>query len=120
MAATAIVPTKSSRVTSSPVAAGVAGALAAADATNGNSFVNTGREILVVKTDGTNRTITFFDKNGVAVNAAATTIAKEKIFVFGPFKRYDYGDPVVFKASNNAVEVAVITLDELASFGTNR
>lgn len=119
MAATKLTPTKSTRVTSSPVAAGVAGALAATDATEGNSFVNTGREVLVLTTDGSARTVAFFDKNGAAVGAA-TTLAKEKLFVFGPFKRYDYGDPLVFKASNEAVKAAVITLDELASFGTNR
>lgn len=119
MAATKLTPTKSTRVTSSPAAAGVAGAFVETDATEGNSFVNTGREVLILTTDGSARTVAFFDKNGTAVGAA-TTLVKEKTFVFGPFKRYDYGDPVVFKTSNKAVTAAVITLDELASFGTNR
>lgn len=118
MAATPIVPTKSTRVTSSP-AAPVAGALAAIDATEGNSFVNTGREVLVVTTDANARTIEFFDKTGTKVGASLNLVAS-KTYVFGPFKRYDYGDPVKFKASNTAVTAAIITLDELASFGTNR
>lgn len=118
MAATPIVPTKSTRVTGSP-GTPVAGALAAVDATNGNSFVNTGREILIVTTDANARTITFNDAAGTQVGAAVNLVAS-KTYVFGPFKRYDYGDPVVFKASNNAVTAAVITLDELASFGSNR
>ena len=64
MAATSVTATKSTRVTNLPQKP-VAGALAASDATEGNTFTNTGREIIVVSTGTTaTRTITFYDVNG--------------------------------------------------------
>lgn len=114
MAAAALTPTKSTRNTAG---AGVASTPAAADATEGNSFVNTGREILVVQTDATPRTIQFFDKNGVSYKTV--TLAASKLYVFGPFDRYWHGATTTVKASNTAVTLAVVKLDELKGSQTN-
>jgi hypothetical protein len=112
MAAAELTPFKSSRVTGKPSAAPVQGGLAAStDATEGNKFANTGHEVLVITTGGTDRTITFFDSTGTAVGAAVA-IPKEKTYVFGPFDRYNYGDPVVFKTSNADAKAIVVRLDE--------
>lgn len=111
MAATPLTSFKTTRVSGTPQAAIQGNNLAACDATEGNSFVNTGREILVLVTDGSARTVQFFDTKGVAVGGTVA-LAKEKTYAFGPFDRYNYGDPLVFKASNAGVTATVIRFNE--------
>jgi len=107
--ATAITPVKSTRVHPNSPTNAVQGALAAIDGT-GNTFANTGREILVLTTDGNARTVIFKDINGVA--QATVNLAASKTYVFGPFRTDRFGTTVTFTASNAAVTAGVFTLDQ--------
>lgn len=113
MAAAKLTAAKTSRVTRSVANAVANGGFVETDATEGNSFVNEGRQVLLLTTDGSEREVSFLDRNGVVVRKVK--LAKEKLFAFGPFDRYNYGDPLVFKTTNKAVKAAVVTLDELQS-----
>jgi hypothetical protein len=115
MAATPVTPFKSSRVTGKPNATPVAGpeGFVACDATEGNTVANTGRQIVLLKTGAAGRTVDFKDGNGNVVTTV--TLAEKKVFAFGPFDVYNYGSTLNFKASNVAVEVLVITLNEAKS-----
>lgn len=64
----------------------------AGDATNGNSFVNTGREVLVVDNVGaSSRTIQFRNEDSDAAIGSAVTIAANAMAVLGPFDPKVYG-----------------------------
>lgn len=117
MARTAVTGVKTSKVS------GVPGAVqaitpAAADATNFNSFANTGRELLLVVTDANARTIKFYDRAGAQVGSTLN-LAASKTYIFGPFDVYNYGSTLNFDVSNTAVTVAVVALSDYRNAQTN-
>jgi hypothetical protein len=114
MSATPLTSFKSSRVSGGVVT----GTPATADATEGNTYTNTGREILVVTADaGGPRTLEVFDVNG---NSAKTvTIPASKVAVLGPLSVHKFGTTVKVKASNAAVTVSVVKLSSLEGFQVN-
>jgi hypothetical protein len=95
MSATPIVPVKVSRA-----ANGVneTDTLAAVDAGNGNSFVNTGRELLIIDNgDASSKTATIVSTatvDGLAVADLPVVVAAGKRAVVGPFPPSVYGSPV--------------------------
>lgn len=115
MAATALTAFATNRVGGKPDATAAnkspAASFQACDATEGNSFANTGRQVLVLQTGAASRTVQFFDANGAVVQTV--TLAESKTFAFGPFDVYNYGSTLTFKASNAAVLALVIKLNEL-------
>jgi hypothetical protein len=96
----------------------VAGTPSTANATEGNTYTNTGREILVVTADaGGARTLEIFDVNG---NVAKTvSIPASKVAVFGPLPVVKFGTTVKFKASNAAVTISVVKLSSAEGFQVN-
>lgn len=81
----------------------------AGDAVNGNSFVNTGLEVLVVdNVGGSARTLIFKDKNGVALTAV--DVAANKMQVVGPFPVDKFGATVLFTPSHAELEMVVFQL----------
>lgn len=81
----------------------------ASDAANGNSFANTGRQVLVVDNVGaSSRTVTIRDKNGN--NTGVVTVAANKMQVIGPFPVDVYGETVKFTSSHAELECRVFNI----------
>lgn len=89
-----------------------AGVADAADATNGNSFANTGNEVVVVRADANARTVQFRTAAGVAIGSSQA-LAANQLAVFGPFNPNVYGSSVCFLASNVAVTARAFSLRTL-------
>lgn len=82
------------------------------DATDGNSFVNTGVEVVVVdNTGGSSRTIDFNDENGAAFSPALqVTVLANRMAVIGPFDADIYGDSVTFLTSSTDLHARVFSI----------
>ncbi len=99
-------------------AAGVAVTLAAADVGNGNKFVATGNDLVVVQnTDAVNPytyTITSVaDPYGRTKDITTESIAPSAIRIFGPMKQTGWmqtDGTILILASNAAVKIGVISL----------
>ena len=77
----------------------------------GNTMVNDGRTLLVLRNSGAStRTVEFFDKNGVSAHAAENILAG-KVVVFGPFCVEDFGTVLSFTASHAEVLAQPVVLD---------
>jgi len=98
--------------------AGVVVAYTATDTTDGNQFLMTGTELLLVRnTGGSSYTFTVTsvpNERGRSRNITAESIAAGAVRVLGPFKSKQgwatAGGTLEFTASNVAVEFAVIKL----------
>lgn len=90
------------------------------DATDGNSFTNTGVEVLVVDNTGaSSRTIQFRDADDVAIGSAVT-IAANRMAVLGPFDPNIYTATVAFLTSSTDLHVRVFDISRVKNLITRK
>lgn len=91
------------------------------DAVNGNSFTNTGAEVLVVdNTGGSSRTIQFRNADTDVAIGSAITIPGNDMAVFGPFSKRVYGATVAFLGSHTDLNVRVFNITRTRNILTTR
>lgn len=119
MPRTAYTPVPTSRTPATP--ANDLGAAVAVDVANGNSVVNSGRTVLIVKNTNagsTARSVTVtFNGNtvdGQLPTARVTPVPAGKTWVFGPYDPANYGTSLLVNGDNAELVVQVV---EIASQG---
>lgn len=97
--------------------AGIAVTMTAADASNKNSFIATGKELVIAQnTDASSHTVTITsatDERGRTKDISAETIAAGAIRIYGPFPLagWDQGGGIIYLEANDAtVKFGVVKL----------